>query len=437
MSNPGSGHGIDSRPDAARLIALVNALGHHYNAIVFWTTLLVASCVVVVAIAVHILLSLASRRQRRIVEIRNRELMRRDMDRLAEYQNGLPKSAPAVRQPFERGVAAMEASGWDRAVGHFRDAMLEARGAEIVALFNLTGVCLYTQGLSSDALANFEEALRLAEQFRDEAGKAPAFSNIGVIMHDRGELDRALQYKEKALAKAHQLGDQWAEAIYLANIGNIWHDKADLDKALEYHEQALELSRDLGDKWGVATDLASIASIFRDQGAYDQALEYNKEALALARSIGHRLGIVTNLSNIAGIYRYKGELDMALQYGERALAAARKVGYRVGVATDLGNVGLTLADMKKYEQAVPKLAESLAILLATGVADGPRQVLSGLVRCEDKLGRKRVAELLKGAGLDEPGVADVLERIDQVRRKKPAPKPKRRARRPGRGQPAA
>jgi tetratricopeptide (TPR) repeat protein len=410
----------------ARLEPLSSALGYHVDPVVFWATLFVASCVIVIATAVHILLSLNSRRLRRIMEIRDREVMRRDMDRIAEYLDELPRSSPAVRQPFELGLAAMEASDWNRAVGHFREAMLQARGAEIVALFNLTGMCRYTQGLLDDALKSFEEALRLAEQFEDEDGKAPALGNIGVIWHDRGDLDRALQYKEQALAKAHQLGDQWAEAIYLANIGNIWHDKAELDKALGYHEQAFELSRELGDKWGVATDLASIASIFRDKGGFDEALQYNREALAIARKIGHRLGVVTDLGNISGIYRYKGKLDEALKYGEQALTVARKVGYQSGVATDLGNIGLILADKRKYAQAVPKLAEALAILLATGVADGPRQVLSGLIRCENKLSRKRMEQVLKGAGLDDRGVADVLERIDQVRQKKPRPRPKRR-----------
>jgi tetratricopeptide (TPR) repeat protein len=400
---------------------VVHLDGHSFEAIRFWATLLVASLVIILAIAVHILYSLSPRVQRARRTAIGNKMMRRDMDRIAEYLDGLANSGPAVRQPFELGLAAMETYNWGQAVEHFREAMLQARGAEIVALFNLSGVCRYTQGMLDYARKSFEEAARLAEQFGDEEGKAPALGNIGVIYHDQGDLDLALQYKEQALAKAHQLGDQWAEAIYLANIGNIWHDKEDLDKALEYHEQALELSRDLGDKWGIASDLASIASIFRDKGALDEALKYNTEALAMARKLGHRLGVVTDLRSIASIYRYKGKLDEALKYGEAALAEARKVGYRLGVATDLGNIGLILTDQRKYEQAVPKLAESLGILLAGGFADGPRQVVTGLVTCEDKLGRNRVEELLRAAGVDESAATDLFDRVDQMYRRKPEP----------------
>ena len=398
---------------------MVHVIGHYFDAIRFWASLLIACSVIILAIVVHILYSLNPVRQRARMDAIGRGLMRRDMDRMAEYLDGLSRSGAAVSRPFELGRAAMAACAWGQAIEHLREAMMQARGAEIVALFNLTGVCQYTQGHLDKALADFEESSRLAEQFQDVNGKAPALGNIGVIWHDKGELDKALQYKEEALAKAHGLGDQWAEALYLGNIGNIWHDKGDLDKALEYHEQALELSQTLGDKWGVASDLARIGSIYRDKGGLDKALLFKEEALAMARKIGFRLGAVENLSEIGSIYHSEGRLDKALVYGEKSLSLARQTGYRVGVATELGNVGLILKDKKKYEQAVPKLAEALTILLASGVADGPRQVLTGLVRCENKLGRKRVEELSKEAGLDDRSIADMFDRIDQMHRQRP------------------
>jgi tetratricopeptide (TPR) repeat protein len=381
--------------------------------------LLIACGVVVAGIAVLILFRLSPGRRRARVVARSREVMRRDIDRMSEYLDGLAKSEPAVRQPFELGRAAMDACEWDRAIAHFREAMSQASGSRLVALFNLTGVCRYTLGHLDQALADFEESARLADLLQVVEGKAPALGNIGVIWHDLGELDKALRYKEEALEKAHGLGDQWAEAIYLGNIGNIWHDKGNLDKALEYHEQALELSRELGDKWGVATDLARIGSIYRDRGGLDRALQYKEEALAMARKIGYRLGAISDLSDIGNIYRDKGKLDKALTYSNAALELARATGYRLGVATDLGNIGLILKDKREYEQAVPKLVQALSMLLASGVSDGPRQVLTGLVKCENKLGRKRLEELFREAGLDDQATANLLDRLDQMHLKRP------------------
>jgi hypothetical protein len=59
------------------------------------------------------------------------------------------------------------------------------------------------------------------------------------------------------------------------------------------------------------------------------------------------------------------------------------------------------------------------ILLAMGVDDGPRQTLTGLAGCEDKLSRKRLAELLKEAGREDAVFTDLFDRIDLMRQRRP------------------
>ena len=351
------------------------------------------------------------------------DVMRRTLARMAEYLDGLPASELAVRRPFELGLAAMRACRWDEAIAYFMKAMTVTKGVHLVALLNLTGVCRYTRGRSDEALRDFEESIRLAAPLEDRRGRTQALNNIGLIYRDNGELDRALGYLEESLAIARELNDQWAVSIQLGNTANIWHDKGDLDRALKYHERALAISQEIRDRWGEATELGNIGSICRDKGKLDKALKYHERALAVSREIGYTLGIVTGLASIGIIHRDKGRLDKALEYEEKALAMAREAGYSLGVATSLGDIGLALTDKSEHEEAVPKLAEALIILLATGVADGPRQALTGLVRCEDKLGRDRVEGLLKGAGLDEGTIADMLGRIDQTRMRRPKPTP--------------
>jgi len=398
---------------------MVYISGQYTDAAVLWTIVPVAFGVVMPGIVDRIIGMLGPDKRQAKAKWKRPDVMRRDLDRMAEYLDGLPSSEPTVRQPFELGLAAMRACRWDEAIGHFRAAMTVTEGTHLVALLNLTGICHYTRGRPGEALSDFEKSARLAVQFHSERGRAQALNNIGLICRDNGEPDKALEYLGESLAIARELDDQWAVAIQLGNTGNIWHDRGDLDKALQYHEQALAISREIRDQWGVATELGNIGSIYRDKGAPDKALQYHEQALAISREIGYRLGVVTGLASIGSIYRNQGRLDKALEYEEEALAIARKAGYSPGVATYLGDIGLALTDKRKHKQAVPKLAEALTILLATGVADGPRQALTGLVRCEDKLGRKRVEGLLKGTGLNDETTADLLERIDSVRMRRP------------------
>jgi len=349
------------------------------------------------------------------------EAVRHNLGRMAEYLDGLPASEPRVREPFELGLAAMRACRWDDAVTHLDEAMAVTEGVHVVALMNLIGVCRYTQGRADEALAYFEESAGLAERLEAPRGRAQAFNNIGLIYRDRGDLDRALGQIEQSITMARQLDDLWAMAIELGNAGNVWHEKGELDKALDCHGRALTIAREIGDQWSVASELANIGSVHLDKGDADKALKYDQEALAAARGVGYRLGVVTGLANIAAIHRKQGRFDEALKYEEEALGIARRAGYVLGVAVDLGNIGLDLLSRKRPEEAVPMLAEALTILLSIGVADGPRQALTGLVRCEDKLGRQRVEALLGGAGLSGGQTADLLDRIDQVRMRRPVP----------------
>jgi len=353
-------------------------------------------------------------------------VIRRDLDRMAEYVGALSASEPAAWPPFELGLAAMAAHQWDKAIEHFQRAQAYAGGTELAQVPNQVGVCHYFAGRLGDALREFENSARLAEQHEDEQGRAAALCNIGVIRHDCGELDGALKQMREALAIARESGNQSAVALHLGNIGNVLREDGKLEDALKSHEEALAISRRIGDEYGVASGLGNIGSVLCDRGDPDRAFERYAEAVATARKIEYELGTVIGLGNIGTLYRDRGELDRALESHEYALVFAHKIGYRVGVATALGNIGLVLAAMRKYEQAVPKLAESLTTLLAAGIANGPRQALYGLSKCDDSLGRERMEALLKEAGLTDESVADTLDRIDQLRSRRPWQKGRRR-----------
>jgi tetratricopeptide (TPR) repeat protein len=350
---------------------------------------------------------------------RRLDMIRRDLNRMAEYVGTPTESEQAAWRPFEYGLAAMGANQWDQAVAYFREAQVNASEEQLAPLLNQIGVCYYVQGRLGGALKEFEESVRLAERHEDKQCRAAALSNIGVIRQDRGELDPALKDFREAQAIARESGNQAAEALFLGNIGNVLRQKGELNPALKSHEDALAISRRIGDEPGVASSIANIGSILRDKGERDKALERYAEAEEKARKAGYKLGATVVLSNIGNLYREKGDTDRALKSHESSLALAHEIGYRSLVATELVNIGLIMVSKRMYERAVPYLAESLAFFLAEGVVDGQRQGLYGLSRCDDSLGRERMPALLKDAGLTDEAVADTLDRIDHIRSRRP------------------
>ena len=356
---------------------------------------------------------------------RRLDVIRRDLDRMAEHIGDLRNAESVVRQPFELGLAEMTACHWDKAIGRFHEAWARASRAQLIPLTIQIGVCHYMQGSLFDALKEFGGTTDLADREGDKQGRAAALANIGVIHHEYGELGSALTLLNEALTISREAGNQRLVALCLGNIGNIQRDKGQLDEALKSHEGALAISRRIGDDQGVISALGNTASVRRDKGELDKALELYAEAVETARKIGYNFGYAVELGGIGGVYRDKGDFDRALRFHEDALAGARRIGFRLGEAAELGNVGLILEKKGAHAHAIANLVETLTILMLIGVNHGQNQALLGLSRCDDALGRERMPELLKQAGVSDENAADLLDRVDQLRLRRP--RPKRRA----------
>ena len=351
------------------------------------------------------------------------DVIRRDLDRMAEYTGNLRDSPSPAGRSFELGLSAMTACRWSQAIEHFREARTSAARPELIPLLVQLGVCHYLQGSLVESLNELGESSRLADREGDKPGRASALANIGVIHHEYGEFGSALTHLGEALTIARETGNQRLTALCLGNTGNIQRSKAQFDDALKHHEDALAISRRIGDDTGVVSALGNIASVRRDKGELDKALELYAEAVETARRVNDNLGLAVQLGGIGGVYRDRGDLNRALTFHEESLAGARRIGFRLGVATELGNIGLILEKRGAHGQATSSLAEALAILLAVGVSRGQIQLLLGLSRCDDALGRERIKELLTPAAGSDESAIDIVDRVDQIRRRRPWPRP--------------
>ena len=427
-----------------------------FNSVVFWAVVPAACGAVVggvIVLLAYVYLLRPDDRRVKVVETKLNAMLS-DLDKMVKHLDGLPKAGSAAREPFELGRAAMAAFKWDEAIAHFREAMKEAEGTQLAALFNLIGLCQYASDRPVDALRDYEESARLAEEFGDRQGKAADLSNIGNIYSAKGERDKALKYYEEALVIHREIAHQPGVANQLGNIGLIYNAKGEPDKALTYHEEALAIHREIGYQRGVANQLGKIGGIYSARGELDKALKHHEEALAIDREIGYERGVATDLGNIGLIYSAKGEPDKALKHYDEALVIDRAIGYQPGVANQLGRIGLvysakgepdkalmygveSLASYREIayqpgvasalgnvgnayvrtmqtrtsttslvnhndqvdalaKNAIEYLVPALGMLLEMGIADGPKQCMWGLRECLKVLGRERfVAECVR------------------------------------------
>ena len=318
-----------------------------------------------------------------------------------EYYGGLAKSEPAVRNPFEKGQAAMAAYKWDEAIGFFQEAMKHAAGTEQVALCSLVGACHYSPGRWRQALESHEESARLAEQFGDKQGKAVALDNVGVIWRDRGELDKALESLEAALKLAREIGARREEASALGNIGGVrlFQGEAN-DAVLRRFEDALKICQEAGDRYGQASKLINISIVCPD----DKAMEYWERGYRLAREIGSKRLEAGALANKGFLLKDKAEPDQLLEYHQEALKLYREIGDKGGEAGTLANLGGWLIRKGEHEKALGLILAARRIGLALDLAGlvGPGRFRWGLGKCLDAMGRDKFVASCVKAGESRP-----------------------------------
>ena len=219
-------------------------IGRQFDSGLFWGVVGVVCFLLGVVLAVFLYKRGASRRQVKDLQD-NVTALREDVSRMVEYLDGLPKAAEPVRNPFAKGRAAMKASPWDEAIAHFNRAKKHASGTQLVALFNLIGLCHTTPGRWNKAIASYEESARLAAEFDDRKGRAAALHNLGVILQNRGEYVKAREKYQQSLKLERELGDRRGIAITHGQLGRLAEAEKDDKTAVRNYVIAFSVFEEL------------------------------------------------------------------------------------------------------------------------------------------------------------------------------------------------
>lgn len=321
-----------------------------------------------------------------------------------EYLNGLPNSKPAVRVPFENGMAALATYKWDEAISNFHEAMKHATGTELVSLHHLVGRCRHKAGRLREAFESYEESARLAKQYGDKQGKANALDSIGVIWRNWEDLDKAREYHEQALLIAREIGARQEEAYSLRNLGGLHIIKGEAAKALKLSEDALKIFEEIGDREGQALLLGDIGIELdmSEKGEKAKALQYFERSAELSRETGAKDIEAAALANIAGTRWGMADLGTALGYYEQARKLYREIGQKgleVGMHANIGNIML---EKGEHEKAVASHLEAYRTDAGRGATKGTERKTYGLGKCLKAMGWEKFVAVCEKAGMSKP-----------------------------------
>lgn len=145
-------------------------------------------------------------------------------------------------------------------------------------------IVLSNQRQSKQALATYERALAISEQFNDRPSLALLYAGMAKAHHDSGDVEAAIVYNQKSLQIFEELGLIDQVACALDNAAALYVEYGNVSRARESLARAAKLAEEAKRETTAASIKASEAEVLA-KAEPDAALEAAQEALKFARRV--------------------------------------------------------------------------------------------------------------------------------------------------------
>jgi len=290
-------------------------------------------------------------------------------------------------------------------------------------------------GRLDDALASYEQAVRLAEGSGEQAALVEALRRLGVVHHRRNEAERATELCRRSYREAVQLGDLVLAGEALNALAGFEFESGEIAAARGIYLNALALAGSAAPLRGrIEQNLGILACI---QGEHQEAYDHYRRSLEAFEGAQDERGCALAHHNLGMIASRRGELDEAERCFEQSAAEAARAGdihleglcelnraevchtrqqfgdamRRAEAALDifqrLGDhraksdayriIGMVFRDTGRPALADERLRRSVALALETGSLLGQAEASRELGRLHQSVGRNQEALTLLNA----------------------------------------
>jgi len=211
--------------------------------------------------------------------------------------------------------------------------------------------------------------------------------NIGNIYHAFGEYRKSIEYYEQALETVEKFEDLQQKGVLLNNLGFAHFFLGHYTEAIDYYWQRLLFAWKNQDLEGEGATMNNLGLVYHAQGKYYKAIKYQERSLSILRTIGDKSGEGSVLDSLVSSYAaLEEDFAKAIEYQKRHLDIARELQDRRGEGEALCNLGVTLARLKKYSEALEHLHSSIKISRTIGTRSIEAFALNSLAKIHLILG---------------------------------------------------
>jgi tetratricopeptide (TPR) repeat protein len=237
----------------------------------------------------------------------------------------------------------------------------------------LKGIADNADGNYQEAIAWYQQGLKIFTDLGNELEVAKANLNIGIAYQKLNDLKSALTYGEKALYSFEKLKDPNGIGRVLNVLGIILMAQENYPAARNYFAQYNAYARQANATVEIANSYNSLGTVYTKLNKLDSAIYCLNSAAKINETIGNKLALGQNYQNIGVIYlENKKDYRRALDYYTRAKTLYTETKSKGYLSQSLVNIGQAYKNLLDTTRAKTYFRD--ALLLANQV--GEKEVIT-------------------------------------------------------------
>ena len=232
----------------------------------------------------------------------------------------------------------------------------------------LRGQWMQRHGDVSKAERQIIEASALLPPNPPEYLRLRVLMSTAFVKNRGGHYDEAMLRYNQALKVTDETGPMWRRVDLRALIAGVLRDAGQPDRAAEMLREEMRLATESGDEYGMSAAYTTRAIQSSDSDNTTAVLADWKAALEHARLGGSKHQIIVGMANIADYYLQHGDFQTAWDLSQKVLPLALESNDSPAQSVAIANTGLALIGMKRKDEGLPLVRQSMSIDESSGSA---------------------------------------------------------------------
>jgi diguanylate cyclase (GGDEF)-like protein len=231
----------------------------------------------------------------------------------------------------------------------------------------LRGQWMQAHGEVSKAERQIIEASALLPANPPDYLRLRLLMSSGYVKNRGGHYDEAILRYNQALKLVDRTGPVWQRVDLRTRIAGVLFDAGQTERAAEIGREQMRLATESGDEYGISAAYTTRAIQFSAQSEASVLADW-RAALEHARKGGNKHQIAISMANIADYFLMHGDFQTAYDLSQKALPLAREANDLPAQSVAIANTGLALIGMKRKDEGLPLVRESISIDERSGTA---------------------------------------------------------------------